>query len=78
MKRMAALLAIAILVIPPLPAQDKALTVSVCGQPGVRVSIPVKQPHPGEGDDHSCCKKGCHAANDRRKKLNDSDPDDCC
>lgn len=78
MKRMVVLLAITILVIPPLPAQGKALTVGVCGQPGMQVSIPVKQPLPGEGDDHGCCKKGCHAASDRRKKLTNNGPEDCC
>lgn len=78
MKRFASLLAIAILIMPPAPATAKSIMVGFCGGGDMRISIPVKAPLPGEGGDHGCCKKGCHAANERRKKADGTSDDDCC
>lgn len=63
---------------PPVPATAKAIIVGVCGEGDVRVSIPVKPPPPGEGGDHKCCKKGCHSANERKKKADGTTEDGCC
>ena len=78
MKRLATLLAITILVMPPAPATPKSIMVGVCGEGDVRISIPVKAPLPGEGGNHGCCKKGCHAANERKKKADRTTDDGCC
>ncbi len=78
MKRLASLLAITILVVPPAPATAKSIMVGVCGEGDVRISIQVKAPLPGEGSDHNCCKKGCHAANERKKKADGTTDDGCC
>lgn len=78
MKRLASLLAITILVFPPTPATAKSIMVGVCGDGDMRSAIPFKTPLPGEGGDHGCCKKGCHAANDRRKKADGTTDDGCC
>ena len=78
MNRFAALLAILILALPSVPAKGKSIMVGVCGEGDVRISIPVKAPLPGEGSEHGCCKKGCHAANDRKKKADGTDEDGCC
>ncbi len=78
MKRLATLLAITILVMPPAPASAKSITISVCGEGDVRISIPFKAPLPSEGGDHGCCKKGCHAANERKKKADGTTNDGCC
>lgn len=78
MNRVAALLAILILALPSVPAEGKSIMVGVCGEGDVRISIPVKTPLPGEGGEHGCCKKGCHAANDRKKKAHGIHEDGCC
>jgi hypothetical protein len=73
-----ALFSVATLIFPPLPAAGKSVMVGMCGGGNVRMSIPVKPKLPGEGGDHSCCKKGCHAANERKKKADGTDDDGCC
>lgn len=78
MKRLAALLAITILVVPPAPATARSIRVGVCGDGDMRISIPVKAPLPGERDGHGCCKKGCHATNERRKKADGITDVRCC
>jgi hypothetical protein len=77
-KQLATILAIMILVMPPAPATAKSIMIGVCGDGDVRISIPVKAPLPGERGDHGCCKKGCHAANERRKKADGTTDDGCC
>lgn len=79
MKKMASLLGIIVLLAPPLPAQAQSIKLSVCGEAARTISVPLKEHLPGNGDDHGCCKKGCHAANDRRKRMNEVMADnDCC
>jgi hypothetical protein len=60
----------------PLPAtaQARSILVSNCMGGMDRIDIPAD---PGRPSDHGCCNKGCHAANDRRKKNQDKQ-DDCC
>lgn len=72
------LFAILILVLPPVPASSKSIMVGVCGDGDIRVSIPVKPPLPGEGGSHGCCQKGCHAANERKKRADGTPDGDCC
>ncbi|MFN3619108.1 hypothetical protein [Sphingorhabdus sp.] len=69
------------LIAPPVPVFAGSIMVDVCGEPGVRVPLPVKIPVPGKS--HDCCKKGCHAANERKKRVTGEtddfgDCDDCC
>jgi hypothetical protein len=71
-------LAIAALAMPSLPAEGKSIVTRVCGDTAARTVIPMEAPLPGTGDDHSCCKIGCHAANDRRKKADGTTDDSCC
>lgn len=78
MKTYIALFSVVILIAPPVPASGKSIMVGVCGDSNVRISIPVKAPLPGEGNDHNCCKKGCHAANERKKRADGTDDDGCC
>lgn len=78
MNRSIALLSIAILVFPPMPAQASPTMANVCGQNDLRIVIPIKMPLPNDSDSHRCCKKGCHAVNDRRKKAENAREDDCC
>ena len=78
MKGLAALLAIMILILPPVPANARTVMAGVCGETNLRISIPVKAPLPGGGGDHSCCNKGCHAANERKKKADGTNDDGCC
>lgn len=63
----------------PLPAAQTStsLEVATCAGGTVRIELPSGQaPAPG-GDDHECCRKGCHAGSDRRKK-NGTLSDGCC
>ena len=69
------------LIAPPVPVAAGSIMVDVCGEPGVRIAIPIKAPLPARG--HDCCKKGCHAANERKKRGagetdTPGDGDDCC
>jgi hypothetical protein len=79
LKRLASLWAIVVLALPPPSAQGKTIRVGLCGGAKTRIAIPVNQSFPGRNDAHDCCKKGCHAANDRRKRLGlATGGDDCC
>ena len=57
------------LVVPPVPVVAQSIMVDICGAPGKRMVLPVKSPLPNKGDGHDCCKKGCHAANERKKRI---------
>lgn len=83
MKRAMTLVAALALIWPPMPVAAGPIMVDICGQPGTRIALPVKPRLPHEGDDHSCCKKGCHAANERKKRgaggmADGPDDDNCC
>ena len=60
------LIACLTLIAPPVPVAARSVRVYVCGAPSVRFSIPVKAPPEGG---HDGCKKGCHAANERKKRV---------
>ncbi len=61
----------------PIPAavQARSIMVSNCMGGMDRINIPAD---PTQPSDHGCCNKGCHAANDRRKKNQGYSQDDCC
>lgn len=75
MKRWLANLAIAALVMPPLPTQGKSIIVRMCGDTAARAVIPMGAPLSDHGDEHGCSKMGCHVASDRRKKADGSPRD---
>lgn len=55
------------LAMPAAPAASAGIMLSVCGQPGVSISIPVDRAPPAE--DHGCCRGlACHAASDRKRR----------
>ena len=82
MRKIVASLAALTLIVPAVPATARSIMVDICGAPGVRLALPVPLPVPQEGDGHSCCKKGCHATNERKKRVvgeaDDLSGDDCC
>lgn len=68
--------ALAIMLPAPM-AQARTIEVGMCNGGTERIVLP-----PGTGgqppaDDHECCRKGCHAGSDRRKKQNQLN-DSCC
>jgi hypothetical protein len=65
MRSLRALLATVALVMPAPQAQAKTLMVANCLGGAVSIRLPVD---PAQQDRHDCCRKGCHAASDRRKK----------
>lgn len=69
MRRVATLVAALALIVPPMPVAARAIMVDICGKPGSRMTLPVKPRLPQEGEGHGCCKKGCHAANERKKRT---------
>lgn len=69
MRRVACMVAALALILPPIPVAAGAIMVDICGKPGERIALPVKPRVPHEGDGHGCCKKGCHAANERKKRT---------
>lgn len=78
MNHVFALLSILVLTMPAQPEPRKSLMVGVCGDGDIRISIPFKPPLPGEDGNHGCCRKACHAANDRKRKANGTEEDNCC
>lgn len=60
----------------PAGAQARSILVSNCMGGMQRIDLPADPTQPGG---HDCCNKGCHAANDRRKKnQNGNNNDGCC
>jgi hypothetical protein len=70
-----AMLSAMILAFPGPAAQAKTLNVANCNGGMTRIDLPI---NPMQQDEHECCRKGCHAANDRRKKSDRSLLADCC
>ena len=64
--------------LPPAARAATTLKLPVCGGGSQTLTIGGRPASPGEHDDHSCCRKGCHAANDRRKKGDGELMPDCC
>lgn len=59
----------------PAAAQARSIMVANCLGGMSRIDIPAD---PAAPRGHDCCNKGCHAANDRRKKNQGDSKDDCC
>ena len=71
-----AVLSAIMLAIPaPAAAQARSILVPNCLGGMDRIDLPAD---PTKPSDHGCCNKGCHAANDRRKKNQDDPRDGCC
>ncbi len=68
--------ALAIMLPPPL-AQARVITVGMCSGGTAHITLPNGTGSPLPADDHECCRKGCHAGSDRRKKANQL-TDSCC
>ncbi len=81
MKIAITLLAVFTLMVPQAQATASPIMVKMCGS-GLRMALPTRLPMPGKNVDDDCCKKGCHAANDRKKRLigqaGDADDDEGC
>ena len=55
----------------PVPAaQARVITVGMCNGGTSQITLPNGTGGPMPADDHECCRKGCHAGSDRRKKQN--------
>jgi len=76
MRMWTGVIAVFVLIVPTPPAPAKSIMTGVCGDPGVRVVLAVKSP--SRGDQHDNCKKGCHAANDRKRRSDGSVKDEGC
>lgn len=60
------------LAMPAAPPAAGGIMLSVCGLPGLSVSIPVDRAPPME--DHGCCRGlACHAASDRKRRTTERD-----
>jgi len=62
------------LAVPAPPATAGTITVSLCG--GGSVQMPLGGDAPA--DDSGCCKKACHACQQRKSRKGKSAPDGCC
>jgi hypothetical protein len=71
---MAIIASIALCAPVPIVAKDRFVTVANCLGGMNRIDLPSD---PTQPSGHECCAKGCHAANDRRKKGQQSE-DSCC
>lgn len=70
--------AFALAIMLPAPmAQARTIEVGMCNGGTERIVLPSGSGGPLPADDHECCRKGCHAGTDRRKKQNQLD-DSCC
>ena len=69
--------ALAIMLPAPM-AQARSIEVGMCNGGTQRIVLPNGRGGPMPADDHECCRKGCHAGSDRRKKGNQLGDDRCC
>jgi hypothetical protein len=73
--RCSALLGVMVLIAPTPAISGKSIMVANCGGSAPqRIDIPAD---PGTPSEQECCRKGCHAGSDRRKKMG-SAFSDCC
>ncbi len=62
----------------PVPmAQARVINAPMCTGGTTQISLTKDAGGPMPADDHDCCRKGCHAGSDRRKKANQLN-DSCC
>lgn len=65
------------IVLPAPMAQARTIEVGMCNGGTQRIVLPNGSGAPMPADNHECCRKGCHAGSDRRKKQNQL-ADGCC
>lgn len=67
------------IMLPVPPARARVIEVGMCNGGTTRITLPSGSDG-GQlpADDHECCRKGCHAGSDRRKKQNQLNDDGCC
>lgn len=70
------LFALAIMLPAPI-AQARTIEVGMCNGGTQQIVLPNGSGEPMPADEHDCCRKGCHAGTDRRKKQNLFD-NGCC
>jgi hypothetical protein len=68
--------ALAIMLPAPM-AQARVINAAMCNGGTTQITLPTGTGGPMPADDHECCRKGCHAGSDRRKKANQL-TDSCC
>lgn len=74
-RRIGGIFAILVIAAPAPSAQGRSLLLPTCISGRlVMIDLPPDPAHRGRDD---CCRKGCHAASDRRKKGGDVRPG-CC
>ncbi len=61
---------------PGIAATKRVLLMPLCNGGTAVVELPEQPGQGGQGGDHDCCRKACHAASERRKRLNNIG--DCC
>lgn len=76
LRTMTPIFALAIMLPAPI-TQARTIEVGMCNGGTSRIVLPNGRGGPVPADDHDCCRKGCHAGSDRRKKQNQLD-DSCC
>ncbi|MEQ1687657.1 MAG: hypothetical protein ABL874_03695 [Sphingopyxis sp.] len=60
------------LAMPSAPVAANALSVALCGLPGVTLTIPLGDGAPMPAN-HSCCKGACHAGCERKQGRRNSE-----
>ncbi len=68
--------ALAIMLPAPM-AQARVIAAPMCNGGTTQITLPNGTGGPMPAEDHDCCRKGCHAGSDRRKKANQLN-DSCC
>jgi hypothetical protein len=54
---------------PAFPAQSKSMIIGVCGGRAQTITLMPDPSIPTEQDKRDACKKACHAASGRRKRI---------
>lgn len=66
------------IMLPAPAARARTIEVGMCNGGTTRITLPDgNDGGQSPRDDHECCRKGCHAGSDRRKKQNQLN-DGCC
>jgi len=76
LRAVAPIFALAIMLPAPM-AQARVIIAPMCNGGTTQITLPKGMGGPMPADDHECCRKGCHAGADRRKKANQLN-DSCC
>jgi hypothetical protein len=67
--------ALAIMLPPPM-AQARVINAPMCNGGTTQITL-LRDKGDVPAEDHDCCRKGCHAVSERRKKANQLN-DSCC